>query len=417
MNRLAARFPFGIGPSILGALLLLGCEPVTQPPAQPAEVKQFAADNNRFALDLFRDLARTPENLVFSPYGIYEALAMTSAGASGTTAAEFRTLLHTTLPEERLFRAAATLDEQLKTMPGWPKAKTPSSFRVSNGLWIDKGWPVVPAFRRTMETAFQAAIENLNFKGEPREALRRINGWTSRATEGRIPTILERVKPDTRVVLTNAVSFKGGWTIEFQKQSTKPGPFFPLEGSKEEAPLMHGGSMFDYADAEGCQTLAMDFMEGPFRMLVILPERARFRAFEEGLRPERLERIIEALHAHHGDCLVNVTLPRFKFETSPTVQKTLQSQGLKTAFTDGADFSRMSKRPLKIDEVLHKAFVSVDEKGAEAAAVTAVEIIELGIKEEGKPKIVEFRADHPFVFLIQDRSSGAILFMGRYLHP
>lgn len=405
----------GIG--ILAALLCLGCEPAAQPPAQPAEVKQLAADSNRFALNLYRDLARTSDNLVFSPYGIFEALAMTSAGASGTTAQEFRTLLHATLPEDRLFRAAATLDEQLKTMPGWPKMKTPSTFRVSNGLWIDQGWPVAPTFRKISQTDFQAAIENLDFRGAPQEALRRINTWTAQATDGRIPTILDRVDPSTRVVLTNAVHFKGGWAIEFQERNTKPGPFSPLEGVKVEAPLMHGGGMFDYADTEGCQTLAMDFLEGPFRMLILLPERKRFQAFEEELTPERLGRITEALRARHGDCIVNVTLPRFKFDTSPDVQKALRSLGLNSALTDSADFSRMSSHPLKIDEILHKAFVSVDEKGAEAAAVTAIGIELMDADDEGKPKIVEFKADHPFVFLIQDRSSGAILFMGRYLHP
>lgn len=412
------RFSCGKGIwALLGAFLILGCEPAPQPPVHPAEVKQFAADANRFALDLFRDLARTPDNLVFSPYGLYEALAMTNAGASGQTAHEFRTLLHATLSEDRLCRAAATLDEQLRTMPDWPKMKTPSSFRVSNGLWIDRGWPVAPSFRKTMESGFQAAVENLDFKGAPQEALGRINGWTARATEGRIPTILERVEPYTRVVLTNAVHFKGGWAIEFLEQNTRPGPFYPLEGRKAETPLMHGGGMFDYAETEGCQTLALDFLEGPFRMLVLLPERKRFRAFEEGLTPERLGRITEALRKGHGDCLVKVTLPRFRLETSPAVQKSLQSLGLKTAFTDAADFSRMSKHPLKIDEILHKAFVSVDEKGAEAAAVTAVVGTDLCAEDTGKPKVVEFKADHPFVFLIQDGSSGAILFMGRYLHP
>jgi len=405
----------GIG--ILAALCFLGCEPTIQPPAQSSEVKQLAADSNHFAMSLFRELARTSDNLVFSPYGLYEALAITSAGASGTTALEFRTVMHATLPEDRLFRAAATLDEQLKTMPGWPKMKTPSCFRGCNGLWIDKGWPVAPTFRKVFQTEFQATIDTLDFKGEPQEALRRVNEWSTKATEGRIPKIMEKVTPNTRVVLSNAVYFKGGWAIEFQEWNTKPGPFSPLEGQKIEAPLMHGSGMFDYANTEGCQTLAMDFLEGPFRMLILLPERMRFRAFEEELTPERLGRITESLRSHHGDCIVNVTLPRFKFETSPALQKSLKSLGLNSAFTDFADFSRMSNHLIKIDEVIQKAFVSVDEKGAEAAAVTLVTGVELCEEDTAKPKIANFTANHPFIFLIQDRSSGAILFMGRYLHP
>ncbi len=403
--------------AVLLGFVFLGCEPKPQPPAQLAEVKQLTTDANRFALDVFRDLAQNPDNLVFSPYGLYEALAMTSAGASGTTAQEFRALLQATLPENRLFRSASALDEQLKTMPNWPKMKTPSTFRSANGLWVDRAWPVAPAFRKTMETDFNAAVENLDFKGAPQDSLRRINEWTSQITDGKIPQILERLNPHTRVVLTNAVSFKGGWTIEFSEQNTRPGLFQPLEGRRMETPLMHGDGMFDYTDVEGCQTLPIDFLEGPFRMLVLLPKRQHFRAFEESLTSERLGRITESLHTRHGDCLVNVTLPRFKFETSPDAQKTLQTLGLKAAFTDAAEFDRMSKRPLKIDEILHRAFVSVDEKGAEATAVTLAIGIDLCEEDTEQPKIVEFKADHPFVFLIQDRSSGAILFMGQYLHP
>lgn len=405
----------GIGS--LAVLLMLGCEPEPKPHANPAEVKQLAADSNRFALSLYRELVRSSDNMVFSPYGLYEALTLTSAGASGTTVQELRSLLHTTLREDRLLRTAATLDDQLKTMPGWPRMEPPSTFRVSNSLWIAQGWPVTKAFRKKAHNDFQAAVENLDFTGAPRSALQRINEWTAKATEGRIPAILEQIRPDTRMVLCNTVYFKGGWTIEFLEQNTKVGPFLPLEGPKTEALLMHVEGMFDYADTEGCQALAMDFQEGPFRMLVLLPERTRFRVFEDGLNPERLQRIIDALHAQHGDCLVNVTLPRFKFKTGPEVQKALQSLGLKSAFSDAADFSRMSKRSIKIDEIRHDAFVSADEKGAEAAAISLATSVLLGEEDTGQPKVVNFTADHPFVFLIQDRSSGAILFLGRYLHP
>lgn len=402
----------------LGALLLVGCKPTPKPaPATSAEVNQLAADSNRFALNLFRDLAKTQENLVFSPYGIYEALAMTSAGASGTTAQEFGKLLQSSLPENRLFRATAALDEQLKTLPGWPRMKRHSTFRVSNSLWFDQTLPVEKAFQQKLQTEFRASIESLDFHGNPGAALHHINGWAFQSTEGHIPQILDQLNPSTRVILANAVYFKGGWDIEFDEQSTKPGRFSLLGGGKTKAPLMHGGGAFDYAQVEDCQALGMRFQEGPFRMLVLLPNTSQFREFEAGLTPERLGRITAALRQHRGECMVHVTLPRFQFKTAPPIQEALQSLGLNQAFTNTADFSRMSRASLLLSQILHRAFVSVDEKGAEAAAVTAISVDLSEAQDTGKPKWVDFIADHPFVFVIQDMDSGAALFMGHYLHP
>ncbi|MCE1228065.1 MAG: serpin family protein [Firmicutes bacterium] len=399
------------------ALLLVGCEPPPKAPAKPEEVKELAKSSNRFALKLYREFSKEPGNLIFSPYGIYEALAMSSAGASGQTQQELKAILHTELPEPRLSRSIATLDDDLIAMPGWPKAKIPSIFHSFNGLWLDRSVPLQKPFVKMLKADFRVRPESLELKAKPQMSIDRINGWAFASTEGRIPKILDHLSPDARLLLANAVYFKGGWFSEFLERNTKREPFFLLEGGRSQTALMHQTGAFDYTEAEGCQALGMEFLEGPFQMVFLLPERRHFKNFEASLTMEKLSDLFQQMSKGHNEQLVNVTLPRFKFEAPAPVQEALQRLGLCSPFQKSADFSRLSTRPLWINEIYHRAFISVDEKGAEAAAVTAISIDIMSANDEGKPRIVNFKADHPFLFLIRDRTSGAVLFMGRCLRP
>jgi|GEM_PF-1190919 len=403
--------------AFFAALFNQGCDPKPEPAATQAEVHQLVAGANEFAMALFRPLARNPENMVFSPYGIHEALALAGGGANGATAQEFRTLLRTTLPEGRAFQAYRALDTQLETSAGWAKRGTPTTVRLANALWVDRILDLKKDFRAKAQAGFRATVETVDFEAAPQEAMRRINEAVSRGTEGNIPVILTELPRLTRVVLTNAVYVKGGWDLTFEESRTLPGPFTPLQGGKATTPLMHGCAAYSWATVDGCQALGMDFKEGPLRMVVLLPERAHFKAFEEELTAERLWKILGSLRSNGDEFLVDVTMPKFKFEMDSPVKDAIQSLGLSQAFTPGADFSRLSGRPLMIDKFVHRATITVNEKGAEAAAVTSMPGVELSDPDSAKPKIIPFKADHPFVFLIQDRESGVILFMGHYMHP
>jgi len=242
--------------------------------------------------------------------------------------------------------------------------------------------------------------------------------WASRQTDGRIPGFLDSLSPDTRLILANAVMFKGAWEVEFQKSLTKPGPFAGLDGSLTEAPLMHTTDTFDCAQTEGCRALRMPFKEGPFALIVLLPERSQFQAFEKALNSERLERIDAELSKSHGRFRVQVTVPRFHFENDHDLIPPLRAAGLRAPFGPGADFNRLtSKASLQVGAVRQKAMVNLDEKGAEAASVTSSGI-DLGEPTpEELPPLIEFRADHPFLFLIRDITSGTVLFLGRCVKP
>lgn len=400
--------------ALLGALLMMGCEPVPRPPAHAEEVHQVAAGSNRFALDLYRQLSKAPGNLVFSPYGIHRSLAMASTGAVGRTHQELRTVLHAELPEAQFLHALSTLDEQLTVHSRGPNS--PSAFRSISGMWVDQGFPILGAFSKTLQIEFRVHPEALDLN-QRQQALQRINGWAAEATKGCMPQILDQLPGSTRMVLANAVHFMGTWASHFPPHATRPGAFIRLDGSRYETALMHQTSQLDFTVVENCKALAMDFRNGPFRMVFMLPERHGFATFENGLTLERLARILEGLKASHNGQLVKVTLPRFKFDLPIPVQDSVKTLGLQSAFLDSAEFSRLSPRPLRLDQVAHRALVDVDEEGAVAFSATSVIVRGVGMDLLEKQKLVHFRADHPFLFMIQDRSSGAILFMGRVLSP
>jgi len=401
--------------TVLAAALVLACKSRPVPPATPDEVHQMAMASNAFGFGLYQRLSNTPGNFIFSPYGASECLAMASEGASGDTLQEFRSVLGCPLPQQRLGPAYATLDRQLVLKTGWPKESIPSTFRSANGLWVDRAFPLKRSFLKNVE-AFQAGVENLELKRD--ESAGRINRWASMQTDGCIPAIVDRIDPGACALLVNAVTFKGGWENPFSENLTKPGSFTLLDGSSTQVPMMHTMAGFECARTEGCQALRMPFLEGPFDLLVLLPERNEFQAFEKAMTAERLERIASELFKTHGRFRVEVTVPRFHFENDHDLKGLLQTMGLRTPFTARADFSGLSAAgPLGISGVRQKAMVKLDEKGAEAAAATSTSITLGEDTPDELPPLIEFKADHPFLFLIRDITSGTVLFLGRYVSP
>jgi serpin B len=214
----------------------------------------------------------------------------------------------------------------------------------------------------------------------------------------------------TRLVLTNAVYFNAAWQLPFQKGSTSPGAFHRLDGSETTVPMMKQSASFGYAEGDNFQAVELPYDGRELSMLVILPKSAQFTQFEQSLDSNTLSQIVSSIKSRH----VDLTMPRFEFEQSLGLKETLSNMGMATAFTDTADFSGMDgKKDLRIQDVVHKAFISVDENGTEAAAATAVIVGTTAMPVD----VAEMKMDHPFVFLIKDNATGAIIFMGRVVDP
>jgi serpin B len=239
-----------------------------------------------------------------------------------------------------------------------------------------------------------------------------INSWVSEQTANRIKDLIPQgsINPMTRLVLTNAVYFNAAWQLPFQKESTLPGAFQRLDGSQTTAPMMKQSVSFGYAEGDDFQAIELPYDGRELSMLVILPKYAKFQQFEQSLNSNVLGQLVSSLKSRH----VDLTMPKFEFEQSLSLKNTLSNMGMATAFTDNADFSGMDgKKDLHIQDVVHKAFLSVDENGTEAAAATAVIVGATAMPVD----VAEMKMDHPFVFLIKDNATGAIIFMGRVVDP
>lgn len=376
-----------------------------------ADVKNAAEANNRFALDLYPKLKKGDENLFYSPYSISTALAMTYAGARGGTAEEMARTLHFDLPADRLHPAYAQMIRDLNEAG----KKGDFQLSVANRLWGQKGEPFLKDFLDLTERNYGAGLSQVDFVGDTEGARKTINDWVEKQTAEKIKELIGQgvLSAATRLVLTNAIYMKAEWLAKFKKQDTSPAPFFAAGGREIQATTMHRTTAFGYAEAEGLQVLEMVYKGDRLSMVILLPRQKDGLAGVENGLAENLSKWLAQLKTQS----VRVALPKFKATKEFSLGQTLQSLGMVKAFGGAqADFSGMNgKRDLFISAVLHKAFVAVDEEGTEAAAATAV-VMELSaiLRPE---QIPEFRADHPFVFLIRDRQTGAILFMGRVTEP
>jgi serpin B len=369
------------------------------------------AGNNAFAVDLYGRLRGQNGNLFFSPESISTALAMTYAGAQGETTAEMAKTLHFTLPPVRLHPAMGALLGDLNA------AHTGYQLRVANALWAQQGYSILPDFVALTQRNYGAGFNQLDFKNSADAARLIINQWVEQKTEDKIndlipPGVLTR---ETKLVLTNAIYFKGDWESPFDKSLTKDEYFHVSASPPVKAPLMHREGGFNYLQGEGFQALEIPYKSGDLSMIALLPDDVGGLArLEQSMTAENLD---AWLHRMTRVPKVILTLPRFKMTQQFNLGKTLAAMGMPQAFDARADFSAMNpKRDLFLSDVIHKAFVDVNEEGTEAAAATAVVIARAMAMQRPQPPVV-FRADHPFVFLIRDNKSGGILFMGRIIDP
>jgi len=380
-----------------------------------AEAKTKIADGvNDFALDFYGQVRGEKGNLFFSPYSIESALAMTWAGARGQTADEMAQTLafpaDWRAEPDRIHAAFAAVNKALNA-EGKPYALV-----VANALWGQKGFTFKDPFIQTLETQYAAGLNTVDFAGAIEPARVAINTWVEEKTRDKIKDLLPKgvLTADTRLVLTNAIYFKGTWQFQFDKKRTKEEDFFAPAGARK-VPMMRQKKHFGYTDAGPLHLVEMPYKGRDLSMVVLVPkEKDGLSAVETWLAGEKAGEQLRRL----GGREVDFAMPRFTMTWQASLAKVLKAMGMPTAFDPGsADFSGMadtSPERLFIQDVVHKAFVDVNEEGTEAAAATGV-VMGLTAAMPTPPIVV--RADRPFVFLIRERQSGAILFLGRVVEP
>jgi serpin B len=368
--------------------------------------------NNAFAVALYRQLGSQAGNLFFSPESISTALAMTYAGARGNTATEMAKALHFTLPPSQLDAAMGALLRDLDA------AHSEYQLNVANALWAQQGYTFLDQFLNLLNTDYGAGLQQVDFKGASEAARSTINQWVEQKTQDKIKDLLApgSLRPDTRLVLTNAIYFKGNWQTQFDKAQTKDEDFYLSQTKSTTAPLMHREGSFGYFDGGSFQVLEIPYKSNELSLIVLLPkERSGLSGLENSMTASNMQQWLKQVAPVPK---VIVTIPKFKSTQEFELSSALRSLGMPQAFASNADFSGMTGKPdFAISAVIHKAFVDVNEEGTEAAAATAVTMRALAMRAPGPPPPPVFRADHPFIFLIRDNGSRSILFMGRMTDP
>jgi serpin B len=387
---------------------------VTAPNVNEVDLADLGNGNSAFAFDLYQALREENGNLFYSPYSIFLALAMTYAGARGETEGQMADTLHFILPQDRLHPAFNALDLELARRGEGAQGKDSEGFRLNivNAIWGQDGYKFLPEFLDLLAENYGAGLRLLDFAKAPEESRVTINDWVSDQTEGRIKDLIPQGLIDTltRLVLTNAIYFNAAWSKPFEERLTDDGTFHLLDGGEVTVPMMRQTASFGYAEGEGYQAVELPYDGRELSMVILPPEAGGFEAFEGSMTAERVDAILKGLT--YGE--VALTMPKFEIESDFSLAQVLAAMGMPDAFSRAADFSGMDGTlKLFIRDVVHKAFVSVDEAGTEAAAATAVIIAE---KAMPAPP-VEVTVDRPFVFLIRDIKTGTILFVGRVVNP
>ena len=385
----------------------------------PAEFKQYAAAKdssvtvdaaNQFAFELYGQYKNTSENVFFSPYSISSALEMTYEGARGKTASEMQSVFHFNPDPNIRIPSFAKLYSQINPQN--------ASYQLStaNALWAQKDYPFDPNYTKIIETYYGGKTMNLDFVSDVEGSRKTINNWVSSKTNNKIPELFAQGTLDqfTRLVLTNAVYFKGKWSDPFDKLNTQQKNFTTGGGVKTSASMMRKQRNFEYAENTNYQAISLPYENNDLSMVIILPKTGKMSETENNLSLAEFSKINKSLSSK----LVDVSLPKLKFDTSYNMNDTLSAMGMPTAFkSNSADFSGMDgTRSLYIGIVIHKAYVDVNEEGTEAAAATGVGMAgTTGMSVEPEPKV--FNADHPFIFAIVHNTTGSILFLGKVNDP
>jgi serpin B len=337
---------------------------------------------------------------------------MTYAGAKGETEKQMAKVLHFQWPQEHLHPAFSALLSGIEEAKGYELA-------IANVLWGQKNYKFLQAFLNVTNTCYEGGFKELDFSNSPGPSRLTINLWVEEKTRQKIKDLLgpEDITARTRLVLTNAIYFKGSWMTKFDPNRTRDASFKLEDGSVLTTPMMNRTDSFNYGANQLSQFLELPYAGDRLSMLILLPrQRVGLAGVEQALTGDNVRKWRASMRNEE----VVVSIPRFKVTARFDLKDSLVAMGMKDAFVDGkADFSGMAGRPdLYISKVIHKAFVEVNEEGTEAAAATAVTThLSMSLKPMHPREQLVFRADHPFIFAILDRQSGSILFLGRVMNP
>ncbi|MCM2268311.1 MAG: serpin family protein [Elusimicrobiales bacterium] len=369
-----------------------------------------AARSNAIAFKFYAGQAAGPGNLFFSPYSLHTAFSMAYEGAKGPTAAQIAAVFAFPADAKKLRANAAALRQALD------EAAKGADFTQANAFWAEQTYKFLPAYTGTLALHYNAEARGANFKTAPEVARRAINAWTAERTKGKIPELFapKALTPLTRLVLVNAVYFKGTWAQPFAKALTGTADFTKTDGKKVRVQMMgfSGAKELEYGETGDLQLLRLPYSGGKLAMLLALPkDDKKLSEVFAGFSESKLAELRAALVSQK----TRVFLPRFTFSSGFNLNAALEKLGMPLAFSDAADFSGMDgTRRLFIQQAVHKAFVEVNEDGTEAAAATGIAV---GAKSAAGFNFALFRADRPFFFLIEDVKSGLVLFMGKVEDP
>jgi serine protease inhibitor len=386
-------------------LSLTGIAPVS---AQP-DSSNPVTDLNAFAFDLYGKVSDSSQNTIFSPYSLSSLLGILVAGSAGKTHEQLVNVLHLNA-DENLNNLNAELDK-LNTM--LISSGSNNAFAIGNALWADESFTYKNSFLNNMKSYHNINFFRVDFAHAPDQARDKINSWVGTATKGYIKKLFDNIPDTAKLVLTNAVYFKGLWTLPFEASGTESGAFTSGGGSKTQVPMMHQQDKFYYAENDMLQMLQMDYMKSTLAMVVLLSKpRHDLQEIRQALTNTLFLQLIQS----SIPVQVNVSFPKFKVEsTFNSLSQSLQALGLTDAFNaNKANFSNITNDKLFISQVIQKAVIQVDEKGTVAAAATGMVMTATAIMP-AKP--VDFIADHPFLFIIFDKQSGVIVFMGQVTNP
>lgn len=380
--------------------------------AGAADQKTAVKDSNAFAVNLYGRLRGEPGNLFFSPESISTAFGMTYAGARGETGAQMARVLHFTLPPDRLQAAMGTL------LAGMNAKHDGYELRVADALWAQRDENFLPGFLGVLQKNYGAGFHAVDFRTQSEAVRNTINRWVEQQTNDKITNLIGPgvLSPLTRLVLTNAIYFKGDWSNPFAEKETKEEEFHLSGGRTLKTPMMHRTGNYRYYDGGSFQALELPYAGGGLAMVVLLPKDvAGLPELEKSLTGASVDEWMDSLKPAEK---VILTLPRFRMTREFELNGVLAKMGMTLAFSDKADFSGMTGKPgLTISAAIHKAYVDVNEKGTEAAAATSTVMRAAAMRRQAPEPPIVFRADHPFLFLIRDRDTGSILFMGRVADP
>ncbi|KKG17003.1 serpin [Methanosarcina sp. 2.H.T.1A.6] len=374
----------------------------------------IAAANNAFAFDMYSQLAQLePEekkNVLFSPHSISAAMAICYEGAENTTKEQISNVFYFPSNKTVLKVRLERTNDKINSV------NNDYELQTANALWVQERYPIKEAYISNVKKYYDGEVTNLDFVRKSDDSRDTINEWVEARTKNKIKDLVpeDSITANTRVIITNAIYFNGKWVYEFDKELTDKKTFYPANGEEISVDMMYMYSALNYGENSKAKIIELPYKGNDLSMYIVLPKDNDIEEFETDFTINDYAKLKNDMDSGED---VETSIPKFKFETKTELSDSLVEMGVVDAFNlNRANFSGISDSPLAISRVIHQAFIDVQEEGTEAAAATMVEM-DMGMRISWDSKPREFKADHPFMFFIEDKRTGCILFMGKVEYP